>query len=34
MDAGSIAFLALVLVAFTAFAITLFTQSWKTHDWR
>jgi hypothetical protein len=33
MDNGSIAYIVLVIVAFSAFAITLFASSWKTRDW-
>jgi hypothetical protein len=33
MDALSISFLALVVVAFSAFAISLWANSRKTRDW-
>jgi hypothetical protein len=32
MSTGEIAYLALVLVAFTAFAASLFIASWGRHD--
>jgi hypothetical protein len=33
MDAGSIAFLDLVLLGFVAFTVSLLLNSWKTRDW-
>jgi hypothetical protein len=34
MDTGSVVFLALVLLGFSAFTISLMLNSWKTRDWR
>jgi len=34
MEDTSIAFLALVIVAFAAFAVSLWANSRKTHDWK